>query len=182
MVLEWSDVLSQLLIARLETEVIASAPTERWALREARDEFRRCLGSTALPEVANIALTEVTALSQWLDSYQELWRSSTNVASPLVTPSAVQHRHDDVLRRWASELFEGARGVAFILDVGVEADEWEVVSRTQPKEEAGAGAYTTGYGQNELVLLDDESGKAGGDAVHNDWMGKFDPMYREWYH
>ncbi|WQF90366.1 hypothetical protein CDEST_15484 [Colletotrichum destructivum] len=170
------------LIARIETEVIASAPTERGALREAKNEFRRCLGSIVLPEVASIALTEVTALSQWLDSYEELRTSSTNMAGPLITPCAVHDRHDDMLRKWASELCEGARGVAFILNVGVEDDEWELVSRTQPKVEAGVGPDTTDYGQNKLAMSDNESEQAGGDTVHNDWMGKFDPMYREWYH
>lgn len=170
------------LIARLDTYVITSAPNERRALREAKNEFRRCLGSTALPEIASVALTEVTALSQWLDSYEELRRSSTNMAGSLITPCTVHDRHDDILRKWAFEFCEGARGVAFILDVFVEDDDWEVVSRTPPMVETGAGADTAGYGQNKLVMSYDESEQAGGDAVHNDWMGKFDPMYREWYH
>ncbi|KAK2036911.1 hypothetical protein LZ31DRAFT_547230 [Colletotrichum somersetense] len=169
-----------MLIASLESEAMASASTERRMLREAKDELQRCLGSATVPEIASIALAEVKALLHWLDNYKELRASSANVVGPLATPCAVLDRRDDMLGKWASELYEGARGVASILDVGVEDKQWQVVSRSQ--SETGQGLGPNGSGPNTTIIgLDIDCEHSDGEAVHNNCMGKFDPMYREWY-
>ncbi|WQF90430.1 hypothetical protein CDEST_15444 [Colletotrichum destructivum] len=166
------------LIANLESEVIANAPTERRMLRKAKDALQRCLGSATVPEIASIALGEVKALLQWLDDYKKLRASSANVASPLATPRAAVDCHDGVLDKWASELYEGARGVASILDVDVENEQWEVVSRLQ--SETGQGLGPDGSEQNTpIIVWADDCEHSDGEAMHD--MGKFDPMYYEWY-
>ncbi|CAI0649519.1 unnamed protein product [Colletotrichum noveboracense] len=117
------------LIASLDEDSNAGVPSLRHSLRRSKDVLLRCVGSNARPELAHVALTEVQALSRWLDDVRALQLSSSIAEGPRATSWTYADHQDELLRIWGIELYEGAIGVAAILDVPMQNNEWETVSR-----------------------------------------------------
>ncbi|KAF4474501.1 Cyclin-dependent kinase-like 4 [Colletotrichum fructicola Nara gc5] len=121
------------LIVSLDDEANAQDPILRPSLRRSKEVLLRCVGSKANLELVHIALVEVWALSRWLDDIKALQFSSTVAGGSRAMSRKYVDHQDELLRTWGAELYEGAMGIAVILDVSTQPNSWKTVVSRRPR-------------------------------------------------
>ncbi|KAK7433598.1 hypothetical protein Landi51_13856 [Colletotrichum acutatum] len=141
------------------------------------------LRSRSSPALVRIALTEVQALSHWLGDIRALQSSSSIAQGSSATSWKYGDHHDELLCIWGLELYEGAVGVAAILDVPVQAIGWKTVSRLPSTQSAYRQDKDKKDSHTSNVdITDIEADDGSVDASHhNGTLGRFEPLYGQWY-
>ncbi|KAF4474194.1 Cyclin-dependent kinase-like 4 [Colletotrichum fructicola Nara gc5] len=121
------------LIVSLDDEANAQDPILRPSLRRSKEVLLRCVGSKANLELVHIALVEVWALSRWLDDIKALQFFSTVAGGSRAMSRKYVDHQDELLRTWGAELYEGAMGIAVILDVSTQPNSWKTVVSRRPR-------------------------------------------------
>lgn len=168
------------LIMLLNEDSKTALPSLCESLERSKDVLLLCMGSNTEPELAHIALKEVQALSRWLADVRALQLSSSIAEGPHATSRTYVDHQDELLQIWGIELYEGTIGVAAILDVPIETNDWEIVSRrpcmvSAHKRHRNSAVSDVGIlrtkVESDYVELWDCDGS----------LGRFEPLYGQWY-
>ncbi|KAK1659763.1 hypothetical protein BDP55DRAFT_719577 [Colletotrichum godetiae] len=156
-------------------------------LIESLDEDSRTtvhrLRSKSSPELVRIAQTEVQALSRWLGDIKALQSSSFIAQGSRPTSWKYVDHQDELLCIWGLELYEGAVGVAAILDVPVQTIGWKTVSRLPSAQSAhrqDKGKEDSHTSNVDIADIEADDGSVD-DSHHNGTLGRFEPLYGQWY-
>lgn len=171
------------LIESLEEDSQITVASLRQSFKSSKDILLRCVGSKPNPELVRIAQTEVQALSRWLGDIKALQSSSSIAQGSSATSWKYVDHQDELLCIGGLELYEGAVGVAAILDVPVQTMGWKTVSRLPSAQSADRqdkdnnGSHASDVDMNDMEA-DDGSVDV---SDHNGTLGRFEPLYGQWY-
>ncbi|KAK1493937.1 hypothetical protein CABS01_17083 [Colletotrichum abscissum] len=171
------------LIKSLDEDAKVTVPRLRQSLQSSKNILLRCVGSRSSPALVRIALTEVQALSHWLGDIRALQSSSSIAQGSSATSWKYGDHHDELLCIWGLELYEGAVGVAAILDVPVQAIGWKTVFRLPSTQSAYRQDKDKKDSHTSNVDITDIEADDGSVDVshHNGTLGRFEPLYGQWY-